>query len=198
MREDVFTSSFFEYKKGVSMRTILVNSANIINETVGAERNVANLIYATAFCNLIRNGTLYKREMGIDGLPRLTITLGNTEFQCYEHLVEKLLNGNYAINPYEDTIIQYEIDELPKPEFIDITSQNNKNTKDKRAKIKKENEETIKDTKEKEEPIEITISEEKQIEALIEQTDIYRTETVMNIALAVVCAVFAIGVMVFF
>lgn len=178
------------------MRTILVNSAKIINETTGTERNIANIMYTTAFCNLIRNGTLYKREMGIDGLPKLTITLGNTEYQCQEYLIEKLLNNNYVINPYEDTTKDYlELDKLPTPDFITLTAQGEKEKNNKKK--KNENDTEPEDNASENESIEITISEDKQIEALLERADNYRLETVLNIALAIVCGVFAIAVMTF-
>ena len=184
------------------MRTILVNSAKLVNESTENEKCITNIMYATAFCNLIRTGTLYKRENGIDGLPKLVITLGNTEYKCSEYLVEKLLNDNYTLNPYEDTTVNYlGLDELPTPEYIQLRSKMEVKELPSKSKKEKEKEKEKEETPAQEfknEPVEITLSDEQQIEALIEQTDNYRLETVLNISLAVVCAIFAMGVFVFF
>ena len=103
-----------------TLRTILINSANLINQSTGKEKVVAQYMFATAFCNIIRNGTVYRREDGLDGTPRLVIMLGNTEYKCPEYLVEKLINKNFVITPYEDTCQHLDgLDILPKPDFID-------------------------------------------------------------------------------
>ena len=65
-----------------TLRTILINSAKLINQSTGKEKVVAQYMFATAFCNIIRNGTVYRREDGLDGTPRLVIMLGNTEYKC--------------------------------------------------------------------------------------------------------------------
>lgn len=109
-----------------NLKAILINSAKLINQTTDKEKVIAQYMYVTAFCNLIRNGTIYRREDGIDGLPRLVIMLGNTEYKCPEYLAEKLINRNFPLSPYEDTSLHLDdVDPLPKPNYIDFTELEN-------------------------------------------------------------------------
>ena len=210
-----------------TLRTILINSAKLINQSTGKEKVVAQYMFATAFCNIIRNGTVYRRGDGIDGTPRLVIMLGNTEYKCPEYLVEKLINKNFVITPYEDTSQHLDgLDILPKPDFIDLEelSAQSPKKKNKKTEIEKkapnsdnpENEPKTDDSTKDEisQKVEMELEKEKaklqkkmdaqlamdrkkQEELIIDEIDNTKMYKIVNIALCAFCTAASIAIWVF-
>lgn len=75
-----------------------------------------NGIYYTAFAGLLRSGVLCSRSSGIDGMPVITVNLGNRDYSVRESVLKTILGveADYIIKPWEDT--------CDKESFISSTS----------------------------------------------------------------------------
>ncbi len=64
-----------------------------------------NGLYYTSFAGLLRSGVLCSRNAGEDGMPVITVNLGNRNYSVREYVLKSILGAEaeYIIKPWEDT-----------------------------------------------------------------------------------------------
>lgn len=192
------------------MKELFINSVKLMNMSEGEEKAAADIIYATAFVMLMRNGTLYRREYGKDGFARFVINVDGTDYRLQESVVKYLVTDTIELYPYEDNTHPYlDICKLP---YTQLTFQDENGDL---VDISKWRElagaaggilgeglsgtvNGIKDAMDTPLPDpEITLSENEQAQYILEETEYYKVGAALNLIASLACIVVAMVITMF-